>query len=164
MAHHNHLVHLNYPDLSFVNLRWQKVPRALIKYLHSITYHKTSLPKSKNFRHLLDCDTTGYIWVLFVEVSGWIESTDILHNFCSRGTHNGTSSAAALLVENINSSSLLEIPDNNSVNGSAYKNLNEWKVFSWNTKVGGSQNKRLLFISNYYDYEMWCFERKMSAL
>ena len=46
--------------------------------------------------------------------------------FCSSGTHyNGTSSAATLLVENINSSSLLEIQDNNSVSGSAYKNLSE---------------------------------------
>ena len=45
--------------------------------------------------------------------------------FCSRGTHYGTSSAATLLAENINSSSLLEIQDNNSVSGSAYKNLNE---------------------------------------
>ena len=43
--------------------------------------------------------------------------------FCSRGTHYGTSSAATLLVENINSSSLLEIQDNNRVSNSAYKNL-----------------------------------------
>ena len=39
--------------------------------------------------------------------------------------HYGTSSAATLLVENINSSSLLEIQDNNSVSGSAYKNFSE---------------------------------------
>ena len=45
--------------------------------------------------------------------------------FCSRGTHYGTSSAAMLLVENINISSLLEIQDNNSVSGSANKNLSE---------------------------------------
>ena len=45
--------------------------------------------------------------------------------FCSRGTHYCTSSAATLLVENINNSSLLEIQDNNSVRGSAYKNLSE---------------------------------------
>ena len=50
--------------------------------------------------------------------------------FCSRGTHYGTSSDATLLVENINSSSLLEIQDNNSVSGSAYKNLNEWKYLA----------------------------------
>ena len=44
--------------------------------------------------------------------------------FC-RGTHHGTSSAAILLVENIKSFSLSEIQDNNSVNGSANKNLSE---------------------------------------
>ena len=32
--------------------------------------------------------------------------------FCSRGTHYGTSLAAALLVENINSFFLLKIQDN----------------------------------------------------
>ena len=32
--------------------------------------------------------------------------------FCSRGAHYGTSSAAILLAENINSTSLLEIQDN----------------------------------------------------
>ena len=42
--------------------------------------------------------------------------------FCSGGTRYGTSSAATSLVENINSSSLLEIQDNNSVSGSAFKN------------------------------------------
>ena len=47
--------------------------------------------------------------------------------FCSRGTHYGTSSAATLLVENINSSSLLEIHDNSRVSNSAYKNLSESK-------------------------------------
>ena len=41
-----------------------------------------------------------------------------------RGTHYGYGTAI-LLVENINSSSLLEIQDNNSVSGSAYKNLSE---------------------------------------
>ena len=45
--------------------------------------------------------------------------------FCSRGTQYGTSSAATLLAENINSSSLLEIQDNNRVSGSAHKNLSE---------------------------------------
>ena len=50
--------------------------------------------------------------------------------FCSRGTHYGTSSAATLLVENINSSSLLEIQDNNSVSSSAYKNLSESKYLA----------------------------------
>ena len=35
--------------------------------------------------------------------------------FCSRGTHYGTSPAATLLVENVDSSSLLEIRDNISV-------------------------------------------------
>ena len=38
--------------------------------------------------------------------------------FCSIGTHYGTSSAAILLVENINSTSLLEIQDNDSISGS----------------------------------------------
>ena len=28
---------------------------------------------------------------------------------------------------------------------------------------GDSLNKRLLFTSNYYDYEMCCFKREMSA-
>ena len=45
--------------------------------------------------------------------------------FCSRGTHYGISSAATLSVENIDSSSLLEIQDNYSVSGSAYNNLSE---------------------------------------
>ena len=69
--------------------------------------------------------------------------------FCSRGTHYGTSSAATLLVEDINSIyiSLLEIQENNSSK----------------TESGGSLNKRLSFISNHYDYEMCCFKRKMSV-
>ena len=46
-------------------------------------------------------------------------------SFCSRGTNYGTSSAATLIVENINSSSLSEIQDNNRVRGSAYDNLSE---------------------------------------
>ena len=45
--------------------------------------------------------------------------------FCSRGTHYATSSAAVLLVENINSTSLLEIQDNNSIGGSVFKNSSE---------------------------------------
>ena len=45
--------------------------------------------------------------------------------FCFRGTHYGTSSAAILLVENVNSSSLLDIQDNKSISGSAFKNLSE---------------------------------------
>ena len=45
--------------------------------------------------------------------------------FCSRGTHYGTSSAATLLAENIDSSSLLEIQDNSNLSGSAFKNLRE---------------------------------------
>ena len=40
-------------------------------------------------------------------------------------TSYGTSSAATLLVENINSTSFLELQDNNSVSGSAFKNLSE---------------------------------------
>ena len=64
--------------------------------------------------------------------------------FSSRGTV--ASSAAALLVENVNSTSSLEIQDNNSISGSA---------------LGGSLNK--IIDSNYYDYKMCCFERKMSA-
>ena len=49
MAHHNHLIHLNYPYLSFVNSSWQKVSRALPKYFHLFAYYKTSLPKSLKF-------------------------------------------------------------------------------------------------------------------
>ena len=65
-------------------------------------------------------------------------------SFCSRGTHYGTSaSAATLLVENINSSSWLEIQDNNSESGSAYKNLSEWKYLAEKTKVCGFLNERL---------------------
>ena len=45
--------------------------------------------------------------------------------FCARGTRFGTSLAALLLVENINSTSLLEIQDNNSIGGSTFKNLSE---------------------------------------
>ena len=55
-----------------------------------------------------------------MEVSARIESTDILHNFLY-----GTSSVAALLVENINNTSLLEIQDKNSLSDSAFKNLSE---------------------------------------
>ena len=44
---------------------------------------------------------------------------------CSGGTYYGISLAATLFVESVNSSSLLEIQDNNSVSGSAYKNLSE---------------------------------------
>ena len=29
--------------------------------------------------------------------------------------------------------------------------------------MGGSLNKRLLFTSNYYDYEMFCFRREVST-
>ena len=43
----------------------------------------------------------------------------------SRGAHYGTSSAATLLVENINSSSLLEIQDNDSISARAFKNSSE---------------------------------------
>ena len=47
---------------------------------------------------------------------------------CTDFTHYGTSSAAALLAENINSASLLEIEDNNSISfGSAFKNVSEQK-------------------------------------
>ena len=45
--------------------------------------------------------------------------------FCSTGTLYGTSSAATLLVENINSTSLLEIQENDSISSSAFKNLSE---------------------------------------
>ena len=45
--------------------------------------------------------------------------------FFSSDTHYGTSFAATLLAENINSTSFLEIVDNNSINGSAYRNLSE---------------------------------------
>ena len=41
--------------------------------------------------------------------------------FCSRGTHYGTYSDVALLVENVNSISLLEFQDNKSICGSAFK-------------------------------------------
>ena len=40
--------------------------------------------------------------------------------------------------------------------------MNESKVERL-LELGGSLNKRLLFIISYYDYEMCCFERKMSA-
>ena len=49
MAHHKRLVHLTYPDLSFVNLWWQKAPKALLEYLHPVAYYKTSIPKSLKF-------------------------------------------------------------------------------------------------------------------
>ena len=60
------------------------------------------------------------------------------------GTHHGTSSAATLLVENINSSSLLEIHDNNIVSGSAYKNSSEWKY------LAKRQKQVVLWIKDYY--------------
>ena len=50
--------------------------------------------------------------------------------FCFRGAHYGTASAATLLVENINSSSWLEIQDNNRVSGSAYKKLSGSKYLA----------------------------------
>ena len=43
------------------------------------------------------------------------------------GTHYGTSSAATLMVENMNSTFLLEIQDNNSISCTDLKNLREWK-------------------------------------
>ena len=48
----------------------------------------------------------------------------------SVGTRYGTSSAGALLFKNIDSSYLLEIQDNKSVSGNAFKNskVNESKV------------------------------------
>ena len=45
--------------------------------------------------------------------------------FCSIGTRYGTSSAATLSVENITVSSSLEIQENNSISGNAFKNLSE---------------------------------------
>ena len=82
--------------------------------------------------------------------------------FYSRGTHYGTSSAETLLVENINSSCLLEIQDNNSISGSALKNLRECRI---KLKDRGRllPEKSLLFIGDYPNYEMWCFKTKMSA-
>ena len=54
----------------------------------------------------------------------------------SRGTHYGTSSAASLLAENINSTSLLEMQENNSISGSAFeKKVNESKVERQNQVV-----------------------------
>ena len=50
--------------------------------------------------------------------------TDILHNFLfQRYRRNGTSSAATLLVEKINRTSLSEIQGNNCISGSTFKNL-----------------------------------------
>ena len=43
--------------------------------------------------------------------------------FCSRDTRYGTSLAAALLVENVSSTSLLEIQDNNSKSGQCFQEL-----------------------------------------
>ena len=43
------------------------------------------------------------IWALVVEVSSWIESVDILHNFLFQRYSYCASSAANLLVENLNS-------------------------------------------------------------
>ena len=60
-----------------------------------------------------------------MEVSASIESTDIFHNFMFQRYCYSTSSAATLMVENINSTSLLEIKDNNSISGGAFKNLSE---------------------------------------
>ena len=62
-----------------------------------------------------------------MDVDAWIESVDILHNFLFQ---RYPPSVATLLVENINSSSLLEIQDNKNVSGSAYKNLSEWKYLA----------------------------------
>ena len=42
--------------------------------------------------------------------------------FCFKGTHYDTSSAATLSVKNINGSSSLEIQDNDSISGKAFKN------------------------------------------
>ena len=57
-----------------------------------------------------------------MEISASTESISFT-TFCSRGARYNTSSAATLLVENINSSILLNIQDNNSIRGSAFKNL-----------------------------------------
>ena len=55
-----------------------------------------------------------------------LSSTDILHNFLFQRHRYGTSSAATLLHENINNTSLLEIQNDNSISGGAFKNLSEW--------------------------------------
>ena len=51
--------------------------------------------------------------------------------FCSIGIHYGTSSAINLLVENRNSTSLLEIQGNNSISGSAFKNESKAERQKW---------------------------------
>ena len=58
-----------------------------------------------------------------MEVSTWVESTDFFYNFLFQRHRYGTSSAAALLVENINGTSLFEVQDNNSISGDALKNF-----------------------------------------
>ena len=101
--------------------------------------------------------------MLVVEVSAWIESTDILHNFLFQRYRYGKSLAATLLVENVSSTSLLEIQDNNSINGSAFKNLSERK-YSWKTEVGGSLKKRLLVTSIHYSMEYVVLKEKWMLL
>ena len=65
---------------------------------------------SQIFRHLLSCGT------IVAEVgASSIKSLDILHNFLFQGAHSGTTSAATLLAENINSASLSEIEYNDSI-------------------------------------------------
>ena len=82
------------------------------------SYCDETLPNSRR-------QTVDSIWVPVLEVSASIESADILTTFCSRDTQYGTSSAATLLVENVHTSSLLEIQDNNSLSGRAFKNSSE---------------------------------------
>ena len=53
--------------------------------------------------------------------------------FCSRVTRYGPPSAGTLLVKNINSTSLLEVQDNNSINGRAFENLKIAKSYDWLT-------------------------------
>ena len=93
------------------------------------------------------------IWVLVVEVSAWIESAHILYNFLLFQRYRyGTSSAATLLVENINSNSLFSpyvllllktinngisgsafyiVQENNSISGSAFRNLSKLERHMW---------------------------------
>ena len=59
MAHHNHLVHLNHPQLSCVNLRWQKVSRASYSTYIRLLIGKHPSRKNRIFSHLLGCDTIG---------------------------------------------------------------------------------------------------------
>ena len=71
MARHNHLIDWYYLLSSFVKLMMIESLKSFTKYLHSIAYDKTSVPKSHEFRHLLGCDIIEWIDGFYILTFGF---------------------------------------------------------------------------------------------